>query len=135
MTRSATGLVSGALLLTLWTGAITAQQPRQAPSPPAPPAPLPAPGDGSAVNRGSCSLPRLCGCPDDYCKKPMPSIYVLRCGVPDDYCHKPFPSAHVIWCCGGVDDYNRKPYPALCRPLCTDCYSCGTPCQPAIQAK
>jgi hypothetical protein len=134
MTRFATPLVAAVLVLGLWTAAITAQQPRQAPSPPGP-SPLPAPGDGVAMKGAPCSLPRLCGCPDDYCCKPMPSIYVLRCGMPDDYCHKPFPSAHLLWCCGGVDDYNRKPYPSLCRPLCTDYYSCGTPCRPCAQAK
>jgi len=70
------------------------------------------------------SLPALCGCPDDYCNKPMPSIHLLHCGGPDDYCRKPFPSILRIVHCGGCDDYRKKPWPNLCRPMDTSFYRC-----------
>jgi hypothetical protein len=86
-----------------------------------------APGDGD------CSA-GLRVCPDDFCRKPHPCIRHLApwCGV-DDYCRKPFP---CIWCLApwcGLDDYCRKPCPNLCRPLCTDYYTCGHSghCHPA----
>jgi hypothetical protein len=49
-----------------------------------------------------------CGCPDDYCRKPMPRIPCLpRCGCADDYC--------------------RKPMPCLCWPVDRQFYRCAPP--------
>lgn len=97
--------------------------------------PQPAPACSPASD---CSFPLLKGCPDDYCRKPLPATHCLPCGEPDDYCRKPWPK---IWqLCGlcGPDDYDRKPCPPTCRPLDTTYYSCGKPCwtgavQPARQ--
>jgi hypothetical protein len=96
-----------------------------------PPQPVP-PCCGS----GHCSIPLLRGCPDDYCRKPMPEIHCLPCGKPDDYCRKPCPRTWQMHPCGGVDDYDRKPCPPPCPPMCTSQYicvnfrrCCSTPCQ------
>jgi hypothetical protein len=75
-----------------------------------------APGD-------CCPGPRLCGCPDDYCRKPTPKIWCLGCGEPYCYCPKPIPCIRTLGC-GIADDYCRKPCPDVCRPIRQDTYTC-----------
>lgn len=63
--------------------------------------------------------PPLCGSPDDYCRKPCPTIIpVSRCGGPDDYCRKAAPCLTDVSRCGGMDDYCKKSIPCLlCPPV------------------
>ena len=64
-------------------------------------------------------------CPDDYARKPYPSIYqVGHCGGVDDYCRKPIPSVPLTHC-GGPDDYCRKPLPTLLCPPPSPYLQCG----------
>jgi hypothetical protein len=75
----------------------------------------------------SCGATRpLGGCPDDYCRKPMPCVRRLPCGQCDDYCPKPLPRICTLPC-GESYEYCRKPWPRLCRPLRAENYSCGQP--------
>jgi hypothetical protein len=72
--------------------------------------------------------PPQCGCPDDYCKKPVPCIPCLpRCGGPDDYCKKPWPFVPCLPRCGGPDDYCKKPLPYLLCPGWSPFLNCGIP--------
>jgi len=74
-------------------------------------------------------------CPDDYVRKPMPSVCVPLCGGVDDYCRKPFPCLTPVGRCGSVDDYCHKSLPCLlcppltpylqCHPYEDRCTSCG----------
>jgi hypothetical protein len=60
------------------------------------------------------------GCvPDDYCRKPCPTLIpVSRCSGPDDYCRKAPPCIMDFPRCGVADDYFRKSIPCLlCPPL------------------
>jgi len=68
--------------------------------------------------------PSLGGSPDDYCRKPYPTIIpVSRCGGPDDYCRKAAPCIPCVPRCGGVDDYCRKNIPCLlCPPISPHLY-------------
>lgn len=63
--------------------------------------------------------PRLCGLPDDYCRKPCPTIIPApRCGGPDDYCRKSPPCLTDVPRSCGVDDYCKKNIPCLlCPPV------------------
>jgi hypothetical protein len=76
--------------------------------------------------RGWCAplCPSTGCCPDDYVRKPLPCVPVIRCGGPDDYCRKPLPCVPVIRC-GGPDDYCRKPLPCLLCPPLTPYLQCG----------
>jgi hypothetical protein len=73
-----------------------------------------------------CPKRFLTGCPDDYCRKPMPRFTCLPCGQPDDYCRKPMPRISSLPC-GECDDYCRKPRPQTCRPFRPTYYNCGQP--------
>jgi hypothetical protein len=75
---------------------------------------------------GCCPKSLLTGCPDDYCRKPMPRFTCLPCGQPDDYCRKPLPRISSLPC-GECDDYCRKPRPQTCRPFRPTYYNCGQP--------
>src|SRR5262245_4973331 len=76
--------------------------------------------------KASC-CPNLGCCPDDYCKKPCPSICpVPCCGGPCDYCRKPFPYIAEVGRCGGPNDYCRKPMPCLLCPPTSPYLQCGT---------
>jgi hypothetical protein len=83
---------------------------------------------------GCCPRALLSGCQDDYRPKAWPRVGCLSCGQPDDYCRKPYPQVLRLGPCNLPDDYCRKPYPNLCRPLCPDHYTCGTPapCRPVL---
>ena len=75
------------------------------------------------------ACPPVGGCPDDYVRKPMPSICPLPCGGSvDDYCRKPLPCIPALPRCGTPDDYCRKPLPCLLCPPLTPCPSSG-PCE------
>ena len=74
--------------------------------------------------RACCPSSLLTGCPDDYCRKPIPRVGCLPCGQPDDYCRKFLPRIGRLPC-GEPDDYCRKPWPQLCRPLRPEHYNCG----------
>jgi hypothetical protein len=66
-----------------------------------------------------------CGCPDDYCKKPLPCVSCDWRGTCDDYCKKPLPCVSCDWC-GTCDDYCRKPAPIripTCLPPWFQCHS------------
>src|SRR5262249_10320332 len=76
---------------------------------------------------GCCTRALLSGCPDDYCRKPRPTICCLSCGLPDDYCPKSVPRLWRLGCCNLPDDYCRKPCPKPCSPLCADHYTCARP--------
>ena len=103
-------LVSGAVLvLVLWGLSVFAESPRSGPT---------------CCKTSECSLPILKGCPDDYCRKPMPVIKCVSCGGPDDYCRMPWPRIWQMYSCGGDDDYDRKPCPSPCRPMDTSQYRC-----------
>jgi hypothetical protein len=70
-----------------------------------------------------------CGCPDDYCYKPLPPVHCRFCPKGcDHYDYKPLPPVHCRFCPNGCDNYCWKPYPCVssnCRPW----YSCGAgPC-------
>src|SRR5262245_20516062 len=92
-----------------------------------------APGSDAPPGRARSCCPNslLTGCPDDYCRQPMPRIACLPCGQPDDYCRKLPPRVWTLPC-GERDDYCRKPWPDLCPPLQPDDYNCGTRFQRAI---
>ena len=65
-------------------------------------------------------------CPDEYMRKPFPSICpVCYCGGPDDYCRKPLPCVPALPYCGGPDDYCCKPMPCLLCPPLTPWLQCG----------
>jgi hypothetical protein len=114
-------LLSGAVLVVvLWGRSVSAESPQSGPT---------------CCKTGECSPPILKGCPDDYCRKPMPAIHCMECGGPDDYCRKPWPRIWQLSCCGGTDDYDRKACPPACRPMDTSQYRCvslrqcgSTPC-------
>jgi hypothetical protein len=77
-----------------------------------------------------CNWAPLCPpvgcCPDDYVRKPFPSLCPTPCcGGPDDYCRKPLPCVPAVPCCGGPDDYCRKPLPCLLCPPITPYLQCG----------
>ena len=93
--------------------------------------PTPAcPGPGA-----SCTPAKLCGCPNDYSRKPWPVVWCMpRCGVGDDYCPKAEPWLWRLNLCQGCDDYLRKPCPSPCRPLDTSRYHCWPLC-PTILVK
>ena len=75
----------------------------------------------------TCCPPVGC-CPDDYVRKPMPSICPLpRCGTVDDYCRKPQPCVPALPRCGLPDDYCRKTLPCLLCPTLSPYLQCGTP--------
>ena len=75
-----------------------------------------------------CNSGLMLGCPDDYCRKPLPCAPCPQTGCcPDDYCRKPLPCVPCPQACCGPDDYCRKPLPSLCRPPLPVKYSCG-PC-------
>src|SRR5262245_39549123 len=95
------------LLASFWAAKADAQ------TPPATPSPCCGPVAG-------CATPKLCGCPDDYCRKPWPMAWCFKrlCGG-DDYCRKPIPWLWRMHLCEGCDDYCRKPCPATCRPMDT----------------
>jgi len=76
------------------------------------------------LERACCANPLLTGCPDDYCRKPMPRTPCLPSGQPDDYCRKSPPRIYHLPC-GEPNDYCRKPWPHLCRPLRPEQYNCG----------
>jgi hypothetical protein len=79
----------------------------------------------------TADCPRLCGLPDDYCRKPCPPLTpVSRCGGPDDYCRKPMPCILGVSHCGGLDDYCRKSIPCLlCPPALPHLnHTSGSPC-------
>src|SRR5262245_58525539 len=80
-------------------------------------------GQTDVPNRANCSPPKQCGCPDNYCPKPLPRIWWLSCGEPCCYVPKPFPRIWVL-CCSEQDNYCRKPCPSLNRPLRQDHYTC-----------
>jgi hypothetical protein len=65
----------------------------------------------------SCCPPPIAGCPDDYCRKPIPCIPCLppSCAC-DDYCRKSLPCVPCLSQCGLCDDYCRKPFPNFCWP-------------------
>jgi hypothetical protein len=75
---------------------------------------------------GTANCPSVGCCPDDYCRKPLPCVPVVRCGGPDDYCRKPLPCVPVVRC-GGPDDYCRKPLPCLLCPPWSPYLQCGPP--------
>jgi hypothetical protein len=81
-------------------------------------------GTVGGAHRTCCSKPLLTGCPDDYCRKPLPRVACLPCSEPNDYCRKPLPRIGRLPC-GVPDDYCRKPWPQLCRPLRPEHYNCG----------
>ena len=61
--------------------------------------------------------PRMCGLPDDYCRKPCPPLIpISRCGGHDDYCRKAAPCLTDVPRCGSVDDYCKKSIPCLLCP-------------------
>jgi hypothetical protein len=63
-----------------------------------------------------------CGCPDDYCPKPLPCVPCLKLGgVADDYCPKPWPCIPCWRPCGVADDYCTKPLPCLPCPAPGGC--------------
>jgi hypothetical protein len=97
------------VLPVLWGGSVSAESPQSGPT---------------CCNTGNCTLPVLRGCPDDYCRKPMPAIQCVLCGGPDDYCRKPWPRIWQLSCCGCADEYDRKPCPPACRPMDTSQYRC-----------
>ena len=67
--------------------------------------------------RRCCCPPRITGCPDDYCRKPLPCVQCLpQCGTCDNYCRKPMPCVQCLPQCGTCDNYCRKPLPCLCWP-------------------
>jgi hypothetical protein len=69
---------------------------------------------------------RNCWCPDDYCRKDIPSVPCNAKGCVDDYCRKspPCVPANPRGC---VDDYCRKTCPLILGPLREPWYSCGPP--------
>ncbi|MFN4258685.1 MAG: hypothetical protein ACK4RK_05270 [Gemmataceae bacterium] len=75
--------------------------------------------------RWSCRV----GCPDDYCRKPLPGVPCNPQGCVDDYCRKPLPG---VPCNpqGCVDDYCRKRCPIRWPKTCEPWYRCGptAPC-------
>jgi hypothetical protein len=83
------------------------------------------------------NCPSLCGSPDDYCRKPFPSLTaVSRCGGPDDYCRKAAPCLSDISRCGGPNDYCRKSVPSLlCPPASPYLHygSAGSCCVPGTE--
>jgi hypothetical protein len=111
--KSATVLPWAVLVLVLGGQPVAAEPPQTAPP---------------CCTTRECSIPLLRGCPDDYCRKPLPVSPCLSCGVPDDYGRKPCPRTLQMHLCGGVDDYNRKPCPSSCRPMSTSHYTCGSHC-------
>ena len=78
----------------------------------------------------TCSpCPKLCGCPDDYKRKPCPAPSCLsRCGEFDDYCRKALPWIWRWTSCPGCDDYARKPCAVPCRPFDSSRYLCWPTC-------
>jgi hypothetical protein len=88
------------------------------------------------VRNGARTCPPVGACPNDYVRKPFPSILPIpRCGTTDDYCRKPLPSVPAVPRCGGPNDYCRKPLPNLlcpplspylqCGPTDGSCFGCG----------
>jgi hypothetical protein len=69
---------------------------------------------------------RHCWCPDDYCRKGIPSVPCNGKGCVDDYCRKTLPCvpANPRGC---VDDYCPETCPLLLGPLREPWYSCGPP--------
>ena len=55
-------------------------------------------------------LPWGCGCPDDYCAKPMPPAYCVAACQPDCYQPKPMPPMPCIPC-GCSTPYCPRPMP------------------------
>jgi hypothetical protein len=115
-------LLSLAILVPgLWLVLVSAEPPQTAPP---------------CCTTGHWACPLLKGCPDDYCRKPMPAFPCLPCGELDDYCGKPCPRIWRIGHCGEPNDYDRKPCPPPCLPMCVSdyicvnaCQSCRTPCE------
>ena len=69
-----------------------------------------------------------CGCPDDYCPKPLPAPPPLsKCGC-DDYCPKPFPAPPPRTCLGPCDDYSPKPRWIWTEIGSGPWYQCGRSC-------
>jgi hypothetical protein len=65
----------------------------------------------------------LC-CPDDYIRKPSPSVSPVSSCSPDTYCSKPplvLPSPEMSCY---PDDYGPKPPPSPCRPMTNAWYKC-----------
>ncbi|QDU96685.1 hypothetical protein [Lignipirellula cremea] len=64
-------------------------------------------------------LPRCClaGCPDNYCRKPLPCVGEPLCTTCDDYRCKPLPCVGAPLC-ATCDDYRCKPLP--CPLPCSD---------------
>ena len=82
-----------------------------------------------------CLSPRVPGCPDDYCRNPLPCIPGLSsCRTCDDYCRKPIPCIPCLCCCALCDDYCRKPLPCFYWPIMhLSCVSSNSQCdQPAV---
>jgi hypothetical protein len=66
-----------------------------------------------------------CGCPDDYCWKPLSPVYCRYCPKGcDTYGWKPLPPVFCRYCPKGCDIYDWKPYPC-CPSNCRPWYSCG----------
>ncbi|MFO0808222.1 MAG: hypothetical protein U0746_06335 [Gemmataceae bacterium] len=65
-----------------------------------------------------------CGCPDDYCGKPMPCVRPVPNGCVDDYCRKPLPPYIVPTVCACPDNYCPKACPLLIGRPCGPWYKC-----------
>jgi hypothetical protein len=68
------------------------------------------------------------GCPDNYCRKPLPKLdWTLGPQVCDDYCPKPLPAVPRPPLVLGCDEYCRKPLPKALAPRWFGCSECSTP--------
>ncbi|MDZ7617351.1 MAG: hypothetical protein U1E05_10115 [Patescibacteria group bacterium] len=79
---------------------------------------------GSELECTRCAaLP--CCCPDDYCRKPEPSVPCVRTSwCADDYCAKPMPCIPCVGVPKCTDDYCPKPFPSFCWPVLRQFYRC-----------
>lgn len=72
------------------------------------------------------TCPSIGCCPDDYDRKPCPTLIPLPpCNGPDNYCRKIMPWLSDIPHCGSPDDYCRKSIPSLLCPPFSPHLQCG----------
>jgi len=65
------------------------------------------------------------GCPNDYCRKPVPCVaFQCHSASCDNYCRKPVPCTQSPRFCVTNNDYCRKPFTQPCKPSRFDFLKC-----------